>query len=182
MHAAFEAIEQPRARQRPATGTHCTQTLGLPRLALQPADMLATHRTLDTDTTTDDHRVYRCSLVHCRIRGDLQAVTGPYLTAIGAERGPSVQLAPGQLVGHAQRFNRRGQGDEGEVVQQQEADGLRAANLGLSAGGDGRHCGISLREADGGLRQALVITLCLTGALHCYANAMPTMGRELHSA
>ncbi|MNF88770.1 hypothetical protein D3C84_712700 [compost metagenome] len=101
MHAAIEAVEQAGAGQGPAAGAHRTQAARLARLALQPGDMLTGHGALDTDTAADNHRVHRRRLVHGSIRGDLQTVTGPDLTAIHAQRRPAVQLATGQLVGHA---------------------------------------------------------------------------------
>ncbi|MNN33649.1 hypothetical protein D3C81_1474150 [compost metagenome] len=129
MHAAVVAVEQAGAGQRPAAGTHCAQTATEARLGLQEADVFAGDAALDADAADDDQGIQWRSAVAAGVRGDLQAVAGPYLAAIQAQGVPAIEFASGKVVGHAQRFHRRGQGDQGEVVQQQEADGLRSSVL-----------------------------------------------------
>ncbi|MCY1422846.1 hypothetical protein D9M71_385430 [compost metagenome] len=117
VHAAIKAIEQAGTGQCPAAGAHCTKATRLARLGLQPGDMFTGNGALDADATADDHGVDGWGAVHRRIRGDLQAVAGPHLAAIDGQRVPAIQLAAGQLVGHAQRLDGRCQGNQGEVVQ-----------------------------------------------------------------
>ncbi|MNH20299.1 hypothetical protein D3C79_800610 [compost metagenome] len=147
VHAAIEAIEQTGTGQGPAAGAHRTQATGLTRLALQPGDVLAGHGALDANAAADNHGVHGRCLVHCCIGGDLQAVAGPHLAAVHAQGAPAVQLAAGQLVGHAQRLNSGSQGNQREIVQQQKADGLGRAVLGWGPGVVRRHRGISSHNA-----------------------------------
>ncbi|MND60016.1 hypothetical protein D3C80_512360 [compost metagenome] len=147
MHAAIKAVEQAGAGQRPTAGAYRPQTPRLTGLALQPGYVLTGHGALNTDTAADDHRIHRRCLVHGRVRGDLQAVASPDLTAIHTQCAPAIQFTTGQLVGHAQRFDRRRQGNESEVIQQQKADRLWCAVLGWGPGVVRRHRGISSHNA-----------------------------------
>jgi hypothetical protein len=64
--------------------------------------MFTGHGALDTDAAADDHGVQGRGFVHGGIGGDLQTVTGPHLAAVDGQGAPAIQLATGQLVGHAQ--------------------------------------------------------------------------------
>ncbi|MNI13409.1 hypothetical protein D3C73_666370 [compost metagenome] len=112
---------------------------------------------LDADAAAHDDGVHRRGFVHGSVGGDLQAVTGPDLAAIDGEGGPAIQLATGQLVGHAQRFYSGRQRNQREIVQQQKADGLRRTVLGLGPGVERRHRGISSHKAGDGLRRRLLL-------------------------
>ncbi|MCY1533342.1 hypothetical protein D9M68_686640 [compost metagenome] len=132
VHAAFEAVEQPGLGQRPAAGAYGAQLATLAGLGLQPLHVLTADAVLDIDAAADDHGVQCRGVVQAAVGGDLQAVAGAYGAAVLAEGVPAVELAAGKMVGHAQRFYRRRQGNQGEVVQQQETDGLGNTVLGLS--------------------------------------------------
>ncbi|MNH98469.1 hypothetical protein D3C73_511910 [compost metagenome] len=147
VHTAIETIEQSGASQGPAAGAHRTESAGLAGLALQPGYVFTGNGALNADATANDDHVHRRGFVHGSVRGDLQAVTGPDLAAIDGEGGPAIQLATGQLVGHAQRFYSGRQRNQREIVQQQKADGLRRTVLGLSPGVERRHRGISSHKA-----------------------------------
>ena len=77
--------------------------------------------------------------MHGGVRGDLQAITGADRQAIMSQGMPAKQLLAGKLVGHAQGLYRRSQGNQGEVVQEQEADGLGGTILGLRPLAELRH-------------------------------------------
>ncbi|MNM66761.1 hypothetical protein D3C81_782600 [compost metagenome] len=119
--------------------------------------MFTGNRALNADATANDDRVHWWGFVHGGVRGDLQAITGPDLAAIDGEGGPAIQLATGQLVGHAQGFHCGGQRNQREIVQQQKADGLRRTVLGLGPGVERRHRGISSHKAGDGLRRRLLL-------------------------
>ncbi len=129
MHRAVVAVEQAGAGQGPAAGAHGAELATQARLGLEEGGVLAGDAALDADATDHDQGVHLRSAVAGCVRSDLQAVAGPDLAAVEAQGVPAVEFTTGQLVGHAQRFHRRGQGDQGEVVQQQEADGLRSSVL-----------------------------------------------------
>ncbi|MCY1534042.1 hypothetical protein D3C76_1097330 [compost metagenome] len=134
MHAAVVAVEEAGAGQRPAAGAHRAEAAAEARLGLQEGHMFTADTALDADAAADDHRIQRRRIGHAGVRGDLQAVAGPHLATIQAQGVPAVQLAPGEVVGHAQGFDCRSEGNQGEVIQQQEADGLRSPGLQGNAG------------------------------------------------
>ncbi|MCY1419449.1 hypothetical protein D9M71_350390 [compost metagenome] len=117
VHAAIEAVEQASAGQCPTAGAHGTQPARLTGLGLQPGDVFTGDGTLDANTTTDNHGVDRRSIADGGIRCDLQTIACPHLAAIDGQRVPTIQLTARQLVGHAQRLDRRCQGNQGEIVQ-----------------------------------------------------------------
>src|SRR5450830_200809 len=119
--------------------------------------MLTSNSALNADTAADNHGVHGGRFVHGGIRRDLQAVAGPDLSAVDAQGRPAIQLTAGQLVGHPQGFYGGSQGNEREIVQQQEADGLRRTVLGLSPGLERRHRDISSHKAGDGLRRRLLL-------------------------
>ena len=127
--AGLMAFEQPCLGQRPAAGADGTQLAAGTCLGLQPADMRAMHGALNADSTAHDDDIQRRAGLGGGIGRDLQAIAGAHGGAFQRHGIPAVQLASGQLIGHAQRFHRRGQRDEREAVEQQEADGLRLARL-----------------------------------------------------
>ncbi|MNQ92220.1 hypothetical protein D3C85_1076390 [compost metagenome] len=132
VHAAFEAVEQPGLGQGPAAGAHGAQLAALAGLHLQPVRMFAADAVLDVHAAADDHGVQGWSVVQAAVGGDLQAIAGADGAAVLAEGVPAVEFTTGEMVGHAQRFHRGRQGYQGEVVQQQETDGLGNTVLGLS--------------------------------------------------
>ncbi|MNT68942.1 hypothetical protein D3C72_2072120 [compost metagenome] len=93
--------------------------------------VLAGHAVLDIHAAADDHRIQCRRIAQAGVRSDLQAVAGAHRQAALGQGMPAVQLLAGELVGHAQGLDRRGQGDQGEIVQQQEAYGLGSTVLGL---------------------------------------------------
>ena len=145
VHAAIVAVEQAGAGQRPTAGAHRAEAPTLAGLGLEERDVLAGDAALDADAAADDHAIHRRGVVGTGVGGDLQAVAGPDLAAVQAQRMPAVEFASRELVGHAQRFHRRGQGDQGEVIQQQEADGLRISVLWRNSGRVRGHGCISSR-------------------------------------
>ncbi|MNG08320.1 hypothetical protein D3C84_916700 [compost metagenome] len=101
-------------------------------LGLQPLHVFAADAVLDIDAAADDHGVQCRGVVQPTVGGDLQAIAGGHRQAVLAQGEPPVQLLARQMVGHAQRLHRGGEGDQGEIVEQQEAD--RLENLVLLAG------------------------------------------------
>ncbi|MNQ76033.1 hypothetical protein D3C85_908500 [compost metagenome] len=177
VHTAIEAVQQPRAGQRPTAGADRPEAARLAGLALQPRHVFTGHGTLNADATAHNDGVQGRGFVHGGVGGDLQPVTGPDLAAINGEGRPAIQLASGQLVGHAQGFYCGGQRNQREIVQQQKADGLRRTVLGLSPGVERRHRGISSHKAGDGLRRRLFLWPSFscreTGLCHDRAIAMP---------
>ncbi|MCY1363085.1 hypothetical protein D9M69_498290 [compost metagenome] len=132
VHAALETVEQAGLGQCPAAGAHGAQLTALARLRLQPLHVFAADGVLDVDAAADDHGVQRRGVVQAAVGGDLQAVAGAHGAAILAERVPAIEFAAGEVVGHAQRLDCGCQGNQGEVIQQQETDGLGNTVLGLA--------------------------------------------------
>ena len=124
VHAAVKTIEQAGLGQRPAAGAYRAKLTAMTRLCLQPVQMLARHAVLNIHTAADDDAVQAGRGLEAGVRRDLQAVAGADGLSRLGHGEPAVQFFAGQLIGHPQRFHGRGQGNQGEVVQQQEADGL----------------------------------------------------------
>ncbi|MNI46547.1 hypothetical protein D3C73_1010150 [compost metagenome] len=124
VHAAFVAVEQARLGQRPTAGADAAQPARLTCQRLEPGGVLPGDHSLDAHAAADDDRVSLPGVVPRGIRGDWHAVAGPDLFATGAEGVPAVEFLTGQLIGHAQGFDGGRQGDQGELIEQQETDRL----------------------------------------------------------
>ena len=107
MHAALEAIEQPRLGQCPTAGAHRAETFTVQaRLAAQPGDERRADSLLDAHAAAHDHRIEAALVLGASIRGHRHAIAGPHRLAVQAQGLPTVEFFARQLVGHAQRLDR----------------------------------------------------------------------------
>ncbi len=92
------------------------------RHLLQPDDLFAGKTPGNINTGHHDHQVKPVLFLDRPVGQHGNAIAGTGRFAFGGKQLPGIEFSTGQLVGHAEWLNGRGKGNQGEIIDQQEAD------------------------------------------------------------
>jgi hypothetical protein len=120
MYGGAEIVEQARPRQRIAAGTEGAQrhpSVGQPA---QRREQRRRYRFANVDAAADEEDVDRAQFIQSIRRGQSESATGIRGPPVHANEGPFVDFIADQSIGHSQRLERVGHGDQRIVRQGQK--------------------------------------------------------------
>jgi hypothetical protein len=129
---AAVSVEEPGAGQRVAGGAQGAQARGPLGEAAQRREQRAVGVLGDALPGAQQHQVEMRGVPRRDVGGEDEAVARMHGSTVHAQDLPLVEPLPRQAVRHAQRLQGGGEGDEGELRHQQEADA--AQSLGVAGG------------------------------------------------
>ena len=115
------AVQEPRAREKVAARVEAAERHAVTRLQAQPVEHRADALARNRIRTDDEDRIECAAVGHRGIGDDADAVARTRDFVVDADQLVLVDLASDDHVRDAQRIDGRGERDQREVVEQQEA-------------------------------------------------------------